>query len=84
VNPSRQSADTRCLTPVDGLEIAQLNALPLRQAIVLFDDVLTTGKHFNCCERRLREVVPTNVPIMGVFIARRILPEATAEFEDIT
>jgi hypothetical protein len=66
------------------LDIAQLNALPVRQAIVLFDDILTTGKHFKCCERRLREVVPTNVPILGVFIARRILPDATAEFEDIT
>ena len=66
------------------LDIAQLNALPVGQAIVLFDDVLTTGKHFKCCERRLREVVPTNVPILGVFIARRILPDATAEFEDIT
>jgi hypothetical protein len=66
------------------LDIAQLNALPVGQAIVLFDDVLTTGKHFKCCERRLREVVPANVPILGVFIARRILPDATVEFEDIT
>jgi hypothetical protein len=66
------------------LDVAQLNALPVRQAIVRFDDVLTTGKHFKCCERRLREIVPTNVPILGVFIARRILPDATAEFEGIT
>jgi len=66
------------------LDIAQLNALPVGQAIVLFDDVLTTGKHFKCCERRLREVVPANVSVLGVFIARRILPDATAEFEDIT
>ena len=66
------------------LDIAQLNALPVGQAIVLFDDVLTTGKHFKCCERRLREVVPANVSVLGVFIARRILPDATAEFEDIS
>jgi hypothetical protein len=66
------------------LDIAQLNALPLRQAIMLFDDVLTTGKHFKCCERRLREFVPTNIPIVGVFIARRILPDASAEFEGLT
>jgi hypothetical protein len=64
------------------LDISQLNALPVRQAIVLLDDVLTTGKHFKCCERRPREFVPANVPILGVFIARRILPDATAEFED--
>jgi hypothetical protein len=66
------------------LDNSVLNALPLRQTIVLFDDVLTTGKHFKCCERRLREFVPTHVPIEGVFIARRILPDATAEFEDLT
>ncbi len=66
------------------LDIAQLHALPVRQAVVLFDDVLTTGKHFKCCERRLREVVPTNVQMLGVFIARRILRDATEEFEDIT
>jgi len=66
------------------LDIAQLNALPVGQAIVLFDDVLTTGKHFKCCERRLREVVPANVSVLGVFIARRILPDASAEFEDLT
>jgi len=45
---------------------------PLRDRIVLFDDVLTTGKHYKCCERRLREA-PVQIPISGLFIARRIL-----------
>jgi hypothetical protein len=45
---------------------------PLRDRIVLFDDVLTTGKHFKCCERRLREASVHN-PISGLFVARRIL-----------
>jgi len=56
------------------LDESALRARPPRQTIVLFDDVLTTGKHFKCCARRLREVVPATVPIVGVFIARRILP----------
>jgi hypothetical protein len=56
---------------------------PLRQGIVLFDDVLTTGKHFKCCERRLRDVVPVPVPIVGVFVARRILSTPIDGFEDL-
>jgi hypothetical protein len=57
---------------------AALDARPLRQTVVLFDDVLTTGKHFKCGERRLRECVPVHIPIVGVFIARRILPDGAA------
>lgn len=56
----------------------------LRRAIVLFDDVLTTGKHFKCCERRLREAIPAATPIMGIFIARRILSNPFDDFEDLT
>ncbi len=50
-----------------------LGIQPLRERIVLFDDVLTTGKHYKCCERRLREVLP-DIPIGGLFVARRVLP----------
>ena len=52
---------------------------PLRGEVVLFDDVLTSGKHFKCCERRLRQRFP-DVPILGVFVARRILPNPFDEF----
>jgi hypothetical protein len=45
---------------------------PLRDRIVLFDDVLTTGKHYKCCERRLREA-GVQIPISGLFVARRLL-----------
>lgn len=62
---------------------AVMSERPFRDGIVLFDDLLTTGKHFKCCERRLRETVPGNVPIIGVFVARRILPDPTADFEVI-
>jgi hypothetical protein len=71
----RLSADAlAALIQIDG---PCLSARPLRQGIVVFDDVLTSGKHFKCCERRLREVVPASVPIIGVFVARRILREAS-------
>jgi predicted amidophosphoribosyltransferase len=49
-----------------------LYSRPLRSSLVLFDDVLTTGKHFRCCERRLHEWLP-DARIDGLFIARRAL-----------
>ena len=54
------------------LDPAHLERRP-RPLLVLFDDVLTTGKHYRCCERRLHEALP-QVPICGWFIARRALP----------
>jgi hypothetical protein len=49
-----------------------IRARPLRDRLVLFDDVLTTGKHFKCCERRLRDALP-HLPIVGLFLARRVV-----------
>jgi hypothetical protein len=49
-----------------------LQCRPVRARLVLFDDVLTTGKHYKCCERRLRQVLPDTV-INGVFVVRRAL-----------
>jgi hypothetical protein len=80
-------ATSERLTPdalyaITELDQVALSARPVRQAIVLFDDVLTTGKHFKCCERRLRGVLP-DVPLIGIFIARRILPDLRNELEDL-
>ena len=76
-NPDHASGER--LTPDTLYELLQVDhtalaARPFRSMVILFDDVLTTGKHFRCCERRLREVLPPRMPITGVFIARRILP----------
>jgi hypothetical protein len=73
------------LTPGALLALIELDqpllaAAPLRDSIVLFDDVLTTGKHFKACECRLRTGLPKNFSISGIFIARRILPRAAAGF----
>jgi hypothetical protein len=56
-----------------GLDRTLLDLRPLRARIVLFDDVLTTGRHYQCCERRLRERL-ADTPIAGLFVARRVLP----------
>jgi predicted amidophosphoribosyltransferase len=45
----------------------------VRERIALFDDVLTSGKHYKCCERRLHEALPAT-PIHGVFLLRRVFP----------
>ncbi len=65
------------------LNLAQLQVAPLRQTRVLFDDVLTTGKHFRVAERRLRKYVPAATPIVGLFVARRVLNVAKADDFDI-
>lgn len=53
------------------VDVRALERQSPRQRIVLFDDLLTSGKHFKCCQRRLREVAP-EVPISGLFFARRV------------
>jgi hypothetical protein len=67
----RMSAEA--LYRVTGLDRELLARAPPRERIVLFDDVLTTGKHYKCCERRLREAL-ADIPISGLFVARRVLP----------
>jgi predicted amidophosphoribosyltransferase len=67
----RLTADA--LYRVIGLDREALGLRPPRARIVLFDDVLTTGKHYKCCERRLREAL-ADTPISGLFVARRVLP----------
>jgi hypothetical protein len=51
---------------------AALASRPLREHLVLFDDVLTTGKHYKCCERRLRDA-RRDASISGLFVSRRVL-----------
>ena len=82
----RRSSAT-ALYRVIGVDGALLAHPPLRRRIVLFDDVLTSGKHYKCCERRLREALAGTaigrtsigetsigkIPISGVVVARRAL-----------
>ena len=53
------------------VDVGALQERPLRQRIVLFDDLLTSGKHFKCCQRRLREAAPW-IAVSGLFFARRV------------
>jgi predicted amidophosphoribosyltransferase len=76
------------LTPEALHSMLELNSVaaaakPMRESIVLFDDVITTGKSFKCCERRLREVIPATVPIIGLFVARRIIQNPFDDSESV-
>ena len=50
------------------LDRAQL-ARPLRPVVVLFDDVLTSGKHLRAAKARIRERFPEQA-VIAVVVAR--------------
>jgi predicted amidophosphoribosyltransferase len=55
-------------------------ALPPPRAIGIIDDVLTAGTHFRAMDTVLRARFP-EVPITGMFIARRVFPSAADDFD---
>lgn len=52
------------------IEIDQAVVQNLKENVILFDDVITTGAHYLACKRRLLEFNP-NLKVSGIFIARR-------------
>lgn len=48
--------------------------MPLPRAIAIFDDVITTGASFKAAQSILQKPYP-GIPIIGIFIARNIVPE---------
>jgi hypothetical protein len=67
------------------LELYSINetiAAPAPQAIGILDDVLTAGTHFRAMKIKLGQRFP-GVPIIGLFIARRVFPPAADDFDDL-
>lgn len=64
------------LLEITELDRAQL-AAPIRDRIILFDDVLTSGKHYKVAKTRILEALPGRA-IAAIFIARAIHPNAEA------
>ncbi|HTT07031.1 MAG TPA: hypothetical protein VMF64_17260 [Steroidobacteraceae bacterium] len=54
------------------VDTSQLLSCTLRMEVVLFDDVLTTGKHLKCAQLRLRERLGP-LSISACVLARRVL-----------
>ncbi|ADU99444.1 hypothetical protein [Alicycliphilus denitrificans] len=53
---------------------------PLREVIMLFDDVLTNGTHFKACQRIIRERFPDR-RVFGLFIGRSKRPDPLEDFD---
>lgn len=74
-------------TPDDLRELLVLSeaqlAAPMRQTIVLFDDVITNGTHFKACKQILLQRMPA-ARVIGLFIGRRkAAPAVEIDFSSI-
>lgn len=63
------------------VDMAILQTAPLRDGIILVDDVLNSGKHFKESERQLRRAIPDQVAIAGIFVARCIHQNPLGDFQ---
>lgn len=52
-------------------EIDESKIKPRPNAIILFDDIITSGAHFTAAQNLLRNEFPT-IPIIGIFVARSV------------
>lgn len=66
------------LLDITELDKSQL-AYPVRKLIILFDDVLTSGKHYKVGKTRIQEHL-LGQKVIGLFIARAIHPNPFDEF----
>lgn len=83
---SDHSQDER-ISPDELYQILRIDSSSLSEpirsrGIILFDDVLTTGKHFKCCSRRIVEALP-DAKIAGIFVARCIRPNPFDDFDEV-
>lgn len=65
------------------VDLTILQSAPLREGIILVDDVLNSGKHFKESERHLRHAIPENIAIAGIFVARCVHTNPAEDFETI-
>jgi len=76
---ARSSYDTLLqITDVDPETLVH----PVRKRIILFDDVLTSGKHYKVARTKIGEVVPGH-PLIAVFVARAIHSNPYDDFENL-
>jgi predicted amidophosphoribosyltransferase len=66
------------ITELDEAQLAQ----PVRKTIVIFDDVLTSGKHYRVAKTRILEHLPSQ-DIVGLFVARAIHANPFDDFDDL-
>jgi len=71
--PQSHLAEERVSIPelIESMSIDEESADPEPRSIGIFDDVLTTGRHFKAVQSILRERFP-DIPVVGIFVVRRV------------
>jgi hypothetical protein len=54
---------------------------PTPTSVILFDDVITEGKHFRVCQHLIRQHYGPDMPVSGLFVARRIRQDISMVFD---
>ncbi|AXK82249.1 hypothetical protein DW352_18005 [Pseudolabrys taiwanensis] len=84
LNAAHESSDRPTVEDLLAVyQIDETKAEPALKRIAIVDDVLTAGTHFRAVKSVLEKRFP-GVPIVGFFVARRVLPNPFDEFEDET
>jgi hypothetical protein len=55
---------------------------PVKETIILFDDLLTNGTHFKACKRLIQERLPDHA-VIDLFIGRAKRPDVFSDFDVI-
>ncbi len=82
---SHEAAQGDRVTVEELLELYSIDetiAAPAPQAIAIVDDVLTAGTHYRAMHTVLAARFP-GVPIIGLFVARRVFPDDPLEFGEL-
>ncbi|QEN84735.1 hypothetical protein FZC33_00105 [Labrys sp. KNU-23] len=80
---SHEVGDGDRVTVDELLEVYAINealTTPTPTKIAIVDDVLTAGTHYRAMHIKLSERFP-GVPLVGIFIARRVFPDDELDFE---
>ncbi|RFM34465.1 hypothetical protein [Chitinophaga silvisoli] len=66
---------------VENYELDLEECEELKSTVVLFDDLITAGAHFKACKQVIQDAFP-DIKVIGVFIARRVVPDPFSDFLD--
>lgn len=75
-------AGAQRIKPAELQVLYELDAMPPKSTVLLFDDVLSAGCHF----RAAKSVILADYPetqVMGIFLARRVLTDPIDDFDVI-
>lgn len=77
---AHQAENGARIKPHELQPLYQVDPNPPKGTILLFDDVLSAGTHFTAAKGAILAAHP-GVQVVGIFLARRVLPDPAADFE---